>query len=1251
MKKKLLLIISLFTIAFFIFSGCASEVEDKTSTSTESTKDNKDSEKEEKPDNNSQDDNGDTGNTGKEDDDTLNPVAGSTKAASLDFIFNNQTLGITTITIKRSEWNTLCDDYRYFYKNENCVHVESYEYEKDGKKWKLNNVGFRLRGNTSRFCPQGVDNGDKQEQMNVQWTGDYYAVEGKPNDHYRQVHFKVDFEEFLEGDEELKMSDCMKGVALKRMDASCAREIFCYNLFRQNGIWTVPRASHTRVLLNIIEDNDKDDPTKVTKVDYGVYEMFEEVNKQSLKARESGKNNKADNAWKNNKGNLWKCQNDLTDDPDTYKEMGVEDIRIIHEGEAVPASDNYKAYADEYGGNRIGRVWDKYMLDLKTNKTSLDSAKSEFTSFIKELNALPDVTDNTSIATIKAFYEKWFDVDFFIKTYAVSMICGMDDDYWGNANNYYLYFDTASGGSGKLYFIPFDYDNTLGASIKGNGIMDNPMAWGRGEDRPLIDKLLLVPEYEQKFKDTLIEVLNNKYWDYEACSKLFLDWGEMVRPYLNSPDLNFDYVGTNETGYYGWKPYCSLVDEENNLYDMTRNSFTSWINGEHLTITQDKDYTGPGFKIKFTNVPENAAVRDIDIDGMLSGRTQGDKAKGEEWVWPYALANDPWSRRVFVSYYDENWNLIEDSNTIVVTSNPGEGDFFVYEKNKVDYKIEDNKLKFTKRPTLLIGNKVAKTGKYRLQFNFKNGDWLADMELGDTIPESVNLNQFLPRDKGITPQSRFEMRLYYEIRLNPEDWQDVYNYDVITTEESKEKDLHLTSDFYVGISEDAQATLEGLNIKILESEIPDDAYSRNIYVNDRLVAVMDRIWTEGGSKPAAHIKDTTFNYPWVEKDKKYKVSVTYTKADYSLVEFGPIEITPADGKGELQGNEPAYGAVTKNRLNFRVTPKLYLNDSSFTEGNFRIEFNTAANDDWIDGFDFPEDGKMNLNELFRGKSIDSSVQFVFYLYYQIPNNEGGFNYRYEFITKEETKKNNLKLNKDIADTLTWDSSSNAVGLNLRIFECDIPDYAYEREFYVNDKLVSRMSMTEDKKPNEHINDTTWSYPYVNANQDYTVYVKYLGEWRSTKDIVLYESEEFHFTPTTGQGEANFVNKNSITYSIVSNKNIEFSANPSVKIGDSNAGYYSYKYDLRLKRPTFSYDEKISIEEIVNNASANINFEQAILNDPDLVGKTDDQIYFALDMILKTVGTAGPGYDYRYRLYTISETQEANLRLTGWIRNP
>ncbi len=636
---------------------------------------------------------------------------GLTRPQNLNFIFNNQTLGETTITIKRSQWDKLCDDYRYFYKNENSVKAESYVYKKDGRSWTLTNVGFRLRGNTSRYCPQGIDNGNEQGQMNYDWNPDYYAYANQPNNDYRQTHFKVDFEDFCTDGEEQKMAGCLKGMALKRMDQSCTREIMCYDLFHQNGIWTAPRASHTRLIIKFIEDKTNN---TTTTVDFGVYEMFEEVNKQSLKARDDD-DNTATNAWKNSKGNLWKCSgSDLTDS--SGNGMGVESIRIFYEGETITGN-NTLSLSD--GKGRIGRVWDQYIMDLKTNKKELSSAKAEFCQFISELNALPSNGSGNNQATIKAFYEKWFDnVDFFIKTYAVNILCGMDDDYWGNANNYYLYFGNNKDGKKKVWFIPFDYDNTLGSSIKDGGFMHDPLDWGRGANRPLLDKLLLVDAYKQKFKDYLLQVSNNEYWNYNRCSAMFKNWGTMVAKYLNSPDLNFTGLGVNSTSYEGWNPGgYSLISKANNIYDATYNAFYKNINGIHLTINQTALETEEqGIKVSITNIPDGAAIRKVYVDGKLvsdlgliyedSGTSIDSRINRTDFLYPYVQVDKEYN--IKIEYLNSSWSSIETSNEITIKAQSGLGELKTSPEN-ISYTITNGVLDFNEEVKMKAGNTILAT--------------------------------------------------------------------------------------------------------------------------------------------------------------------------------------------------------------------------------------------------------------------------------------------------------------------------------------------------------------------------------------------------------------------------------------------------------------------------------------------------------------------------------------------------------------
>lgn len=520
-----------------------------------------------------------------------NPIISSTASVSQDFIFNTDSVGFTTITIRRSEWNKMLKYYDYFYKNENSVLAESYEYEKDGMKWKLNAVGLRLRGNTSRFRPQGKDTPTDETghtMPNASWSEGYYNYAANCDDSvYRQSHFKVDFEPFDEDDR--KMSDCMKGVALKRSDSVFSSEIYCYYLFRQYGIWTAPRASRTKVYIDFIEDvksngkiNEDISRCKTTRIDFGVYEMFEEVNKQSLKGRMKKKNNNlASTAWANNDGDLWKCSGgDLTSISNVATNFGCEQIEILN-------TDKSKSHWDY--------VWKNPCYDLKTNKASVDLAAVKFQNFISELNNLKyyDRFTEEGIQARKDFYEKWFDVDFFIKTYAVNILVGMDDDYWGNANNYYLYFDNGKNGSGKCYFIPFDYDNTLGKSISGDKVYTNPFEWGNGNDRPLLDRLLEVPEYVTKMKNALLEVSSqseNSPWNKNKNFELWEKWRNQVSPYIYSTDLSswpdISCLYWDDNG--GWKEVKHyLTKEDNNLYEQVSLNVRYWFSAGSNEISFD----------------------------------------------------------------------------------------------------------------------------------------------------------------------------------------------------------------------------------------------------------------------------------------------------------------------------------------------------------------------------------------------------------------------------------------------------------------------------------------------------------------------------------------------------------------------------------------------------------------------------------------------------------------------------------------
>lgn len=456
------------------------------------------------------------------------------RTENLDFIFDVNKLSQTTIMIPRSEWNRLLANYDAYYKNEIFVHCD-FAFEKGGYRWIMPNSGFRLRGNTTRVRPMGPDY--SHSQGNHRWSN-WQKLQGAGKEKYRQASFKVDFEEFLPEGESAKLAGCMKGINLKRFqgDAAYVREIYSLDLMRRYGVWTAPRVAYTKLTLNIFEDLTDG---SMTEINYGIYEMFENVDKQSLAERSK----KTENAWTSSKGNLWKCSEKSYMNPwslEGENRVGIEELTTD------PATSKSFSY------------------DLKTNKNEFEAAKEELTKFVYELDALSYETPS-KIAESKAWIDSHIDVELFLKTMACNVILGMDDDYWANANNFYLYFDTAEKGTGKLYMIPFDYDHVFGNPVSGDAVNKDPLNWGKATgakpgERPLVEKILAVPEYKELYKKILLDFTDPASdFGKTKSQERIIAWQKMVEPYVLSYDLIYDHDTTrviiDNGGYAGNKYY------------------------------------------------------------------------------------------------------------------------------------------------------------------------------------------------------------------------------------------------------------------------------------------------------------------------------------------------------------------------------------------------------------------------------------------------------------------------------------------------------------------------------------------------------------------------------------------------------------------------------------------------------------------------------------------------------------------------
>lgn len=326
----------------------------------------------------------------------------------------------------------------------------AFSFTKNGVTYTRDSVGLRPRGNTSRRRPEG-ESGVLHQGNSAQW---------------HHAHFGVKFTEYATG-ERFFGSD---RIVLKffNADPSYCREVFCYDLFRRFGVWSAPRASYCRLYIHVEGD---DQPAY-----FGVYAMIEGVRKGWMDERMKNGH------LPDNNGHLWKAayngngQADLSDFNSTlYSKMGV---------------------ADETH---------TYSYALKTKKTELSQAQQELYDFMERMRPLPSGSD-----TLKNYLETHMDVDLFLRALAVNVAVGMWDDYWVNANNYYFYFDL----NHRFYFIPYDYDNTLGTSVSINGLQNagtqDPLHWGSREgDRLLVRKVLSIAAYEALYKEYLKQIVSS----------------------------------------------------------------------------------------------------------------------------------------------------------------------------------------------------------------------------------------------------------------------------------------------------------------------------------------------------------------------------------------------------------------------------------------------------------------------------------------------------------------------------------------------------------------------------------------------------------------------------------------------------------------------------------------------------------------------------------------------------------------------
>ncbi|WP_419720009.1 CotH kinase family protein [Paenibacillus illinoisensis] len=177
-----------------------------------------------------------------------------------------------------------------------------------------------------------------------------------------------------------------------------------------------------------------------------------------------------------------------------------------------------------------------------TEDLGTDENKTKLKNFIKTLNDMPEGE--------KGDIESVLDVDSALQYIAGNMVFGNYDSYNGDkGHNYMLYSDA----DGKFTVVPWDFNMSFNGYSGGGGrgttttgstttntnatnvSVDEPVLGISMENVPMINNLLAVPEYKEKYLSYVNELTNY----LEGIQGRITELADVIRPYVEADPTKF----------------------------------------------------------------------------------------------------------------------------------------------------------------------------------------------------------------------------------------------------------------------------------------------------------------------------------------------------------------------------------------------------------------------------------------------------------------------------------------------------------------------------------------------------------------------------------------------------------------------------------------------------------------------------------------------------------------------------------------
>ncbi|MGL1958060.1 MAG: CotH kinase family protein [Colwellia sp.] len=355
-----------------------------------------------------------------------------------------------------------------------------------------------------------------------------FTLPESANDPYIQANFTLDFDEFVD-------KQTLSGISalkLKRFhnDNTYVHEPLSNHIMQNFEVFTAH--SSTYIKLNISIGN------RATAY-YGVYRINESVNRREYLDKRFGTDNDGGFLWQGN-----------------YKSWG-------------PA--HFSRITADWGG--VGD-FDEASFEYKSKGSKYDKAHAQLVDFAQNITQLEG-------SEFETYAQEHINIPLFLRGLASEAVLGHWDGFWGNGNNYFVYFDESQ----VMHFIPYDTDNALGTSlIVADSGKQDPINFASTENTPLlVSKILSIEPYLQQYKD-YIEMLVTQ--DNLMVENYAVDWIQKV--HLSIKDDVVNVTGDNEIiqdrpAYWGNQSDYRLFDFStgNNWYETRSNAVAKAIGNNY----------------------------------------------------------------------------------------------------------------------------------------------------------------------------------------------------------------------------------------------------------------------------------------------------------------------------------------------------------------------------------------------------------------------------------------------------------------------------------------------------------------------------------------------------------------------------------------------------------------------------------------------------------------------------------------------